>query len=250
MRMSMEARGVYITLMSLAWIDGSLPNNERELSLYVNLTHKKFISVWESLKDSFVERDGRLIQPRLEIEREKQREYRKQQSTKGLASWLSRQSANHGSTEPQPHSNQTYGAGSRSVRTESKSSSSSSSSTAVQIRDSAAYLYQSPTPAAQALPAYVGKQRPIPGYRRLRIFRWMLDDILAMLGDHAEAFDLDAWLLTLDASPGLLPVELWPWLKEQVLEQAALRGYGAAETGPKKKTPMQLAIEKIQAELD
>jgi uncharacterized protein YdaU (DUF1376 family) len=131
------------------------------------------------------------------------------------------------------------------------SSSSTSSSTSVQIRESAAYLYQSSAPAAPTLPAYVGKQRPIPGYRRLRIFRWMLDDMLAMLGDHAEAFDLDKWLITLDASPGLLPVELWPWIKEQVLEQAAIRGYGAAETGPKKKTATELLIEKIAAgELD
>lgn len=52
--------------------------------------------------------------------------------------------------------------------------------------------------------------------------------MLGMLGDHAESFDLDKWLLLLDSSGRVLPPNVWPWLKEQVSSDAAARGFGAA----------------------
>ena len=46
LRMSMEARGVYITLLSLAWLDGVVPLDPRELAPLVNLPDKQFARVW------------------------------------------------------------------------------------------------------------------------------------------------------------------------------------------------------------
>jgi uncharacterized protein YdaU (DUF1376 family) len=244
--MALAERGAYITLLCFCWTDGSLPTDVGRLATMCGAPLKAFTATWPAVRACFHEQDGRYVNPRLDLERQKQAEHRGQQSQRGAKGadgrWRKHDLSIAQASAKHPLSN-AYDM----LSDGSSSSSASSSSAAVQIRDSAAYLYQSATPAAPTLPAYVGKQRPVPGYRRLRIFRWMLDDMLAMLGDHAEAFDLDQWLLTLDASPGLLPVELWPWLKEQVLEQAGIRGFGAAETGPKKKTATELLIEKIAA---
>lgn len=81
-----------------------------------------------------------------------------------------------------------------------------------------------------AVPAFVGKQRPLPGYRRLKVFPWMVDELIGMLGDSAFDFDIDAWLLRLDASGDVLPPNLWPWMKDAVSADAARRGFGAAST--------------------
>jgi uncharacterized protein YdaU (DUF1376 family) len=259
--MSLAERGAYITLLCFCWIDGSLPTDVSRLGTMCGAQVKAFAAVWPAVRVCFREQDGRYVNPRLDLEREKQAEHRGQQTQRGSKGaegrWRKHDPSMTQALPKHPVSNacdmpkHPVSNACDMLSDGSSSSSSTSSSTSVQIRESAAYLYQSAAPAAPTLPTYVGKQRPIPGYRRLRIFRWMLDDIIAMLGDHAEAFDLDKWLLTLDASPGLLPVELWPWIKEQVLEQAAIRGYGAAETGPKKKTATELLIEKIAAgELD
>lgn len=83
------------------------------------------------------------------------------------------------------------------------------------------------------LPAFVGKQHPIRDYPRLRLFPFMRDELLAMLGKHAIDFDLDKYLLQLDGSGQPLPAKMWPWLKELVAAEAAKRGMGAASLDKK-----------------
>lgn len=63
----------------------------------------------------------------------------------------------------------------------------------------------------------------------------MVDDLLGMLGDSAEAFDLDLWLSQLDESGRVLPPNLWPWLKDAVSADAAKRGMGVAAIAPTNK---------------
>lgn len=79
------------------------------------------------------------------------------------------------------------------------------------------------TPAAAAVPRLAGTRRPMPEYPRLGVFRWMVDDLLNMLGAEAVDFDLDAYLLRLDQSGKPLPADIWPWLKTQVAEEAESR---------------------------
>lgn len=83
LRMSMEARGIYITLLSLAWLDGAVPVDPTELARLVNLPDKQFAKVWPSIRVCFQERDGQLVQPRLEAERAKQADFRRRQSDRG-----------------------------------------------------------------------------------------------------------------------------------------------------------------------
>lgn len=84
-----------------------------------------------------------------------------------------------------------------------------------------------PSAEALMLPARIGKQSPVRDYPRLRVFPWMLHDLIGMLGEHSEAFDLDAYLLRLDSSGEVLPAKIWPWLKDRVSAEAASRGLSA-----------------------
>lgn len=65
---------------------------------------------------------------------------------------------------------------------------------------------------------------PLPGYRRLRLFRWMIDDLIAMLGDHIETFDLDAWLQAVDEDGSKVIPKTWPWLKDECSAECWRRG--------------------------
>lgn len=229
LRMSMEARGVYITLLSLAWLDGAVPVEPSELARLVNLPDKQFAKVWPSVRVCFQERDGQLIQPRLEAERAKQADYRRRQSDRG-ASGADQRWRKHGASMAQ--ASQDDGA---SIAEASQRHSSSghpqampSDGSSVFSLPSSSSISEQPAAVAAAMPRYVGKQKPIPGYRRLKVFPFMVEEIMGMLGDQAEAFDIDRWLLELDSSGRVLPPNLWPWMKEAVSADAAMRGFGPA----------------------
>lgn len=98
-----------------------------------------------------------------------------------------------------------------------------------------------PAASSAALPMRIGQGRPLPEYRRLRIFRWMLEDIIGMLGDSAVAFDLDAFLLQLDSSGDVLPAQIWPWLKELVAGEAGRRGMVPSSPQPIVATNKRIA---------
>lgn len=81
--MSMEARGVYITLLAMAWLDGDLPADEESLAIMLGMPVKVFRKVWPIISICFDESHGRLTQKRLEAERAKQAEFRKTASERG-----------------------------------------------------------------------------------------------------------------------------------------------------------------------
>lgn len=84
-RMSMTERGVYITLMSKYWLAGDLPADMSELAGMVRMKTPQFERMWTQgkLHLCFHERGGRLVQPRLEDERRKQKEFQRRQSDNG-----------------------------------------------------------------------------------------------------------------------------------------------------------------------
>ena len=67
-----------------------------------------------------------------------------------------------------------------------------------------------------------------------------------MLGDHAEAFDLDAWLIKLDSSGDILPPTLWPWLKEAVAQSAAAKGFRPPESSHSGHTNIDLVRDLLR----
>ncbi len=105
--MTMAQRGVYITLLSHCWLEGSLPDDPRRLARMVGLSGSEFAKVWPSLMSCFTAKGDALVHKRLDMERKKQDDYRALQRAKGLASAASRlqPEGNRGSTDDQPESN-------------------------------------------------------------------------------------------------------------------------------------------------
>jgi uncharacterized protein YdaU (DUF1376 family) len=85
--MPVEARGVYIDLLSFAWTEGGLPADLDGLHTYVGLGKQKFKRLWDTHLSSRWEGDGngRLLNPRQEQEREKQRRWREKSAKGGRA---------------------------------------------------------------------------------------------------------------------------------------------------------------------
>jgi uncharacterized protein YdaU (DUF1376 family) len=121
--MALPERGAYITLLCLAWMEGSLPVDHAALAKLCSVPIKAFERLWPALRPCFTVVEGRLVQPRIERERCKQAAYREAQAAAGKASAAKRW-GNAPIDRLQPKRN---GAITEGV-TESKSSSSSSSS--------------------------------------------------------------------------------------------------------------------------
>lgn len=82
--MSHEARGIYVDLLCHCWLEGSVPSDVDELARLVRVPRPHFAKLWRDIRPCFKARGRRLVQTRLELERRKQRAYRKQQREKGL----------------------------------------------------------------------------------------------------------------------------------------------------------------------
>lgn len=87
--MSMQERGVYITLLCHAW-EKPLPTRIDLLAKLCAVPLSAFRKLWPALNECFQQRGTGLIHPRLEREREKQAEYRRKQADKGKRSGQAR----------------------------------------------------------------------------------------------------------------------------------------------------------------
>ena len=82
--MTLEERGLYITLLALSWMEGSIPPETSEIARLIHYPERQAKKVWDRVSRCFVAReDGRLVNPRLEIERQKQDDYRRRQAERG-----------------------------------------------------------------------------------------------------------------------------------------------------------------------
>jgi hypothetical protein len=87
----------------------------------------------------------------------------------------------------------------------------------------------SPISAPRQGPYFVG--------RRFKVFPWEIGNLQRLLGDHFDAFDVDAWFLTLDAeaarSGAVIPqADRGAWLLEQTFNEAHRRGLPIAVSLP------------------
>ena len=79
-------RGVYWTLVSICWLEGSLPPDTKALAKLLSLPRTHLARLWPAIAPCFVTRDdGRLVHPRLEKERAKQVVFRERASKGGEA---------------------------------------------------------------------------------------------------------------------------------------------------------------------
>ena len=101
--LSAEEVGSYIRLLCHQWDKGSLPSGCEPLARIAGVSLVRMRRVWCALEEYFIvdpTNPNRLVNARLEKERQKQLDYRRHQSDKGRAS-----AANRKATEPQPSLN-------------------------------------------------------------------------------------------------------------------------------------------------
>ncbi len=90
MQMTMTERGVYITLLSACWLDGSLPSDVDGLSRVVQMSPERFGKLWAGpLSRCFQALGGRLQHKRLDVERDKQAAFRGRQKDAAASRWHS-----------------------------------------------------------------------------------------------------------------------------------------------------------------
>ena len=114
--------GIYLRLLLSEWVNGELPNDEKRLARIAGCSYQKFKKRWFKVECKFeIKNNGFLINKRMEIEREKQDNYRKLQAEKGKLGGRPQKSRSFSGvlTEQKPN----------------KSSSSSSSSSSLKIKD-------------------------------------------------------------------------------------------------------------------
>ncbi len=137
-QMTLMERGAYITLICLCWQERSLPNTPDRLARMIGSTPAVFAKLWPALEPCFRLVAGRWVHPRLEKERRKQDDFRRQQAEKGRAGaaarWQDGDSRGHipvmppAMPVPLPNGSQTMTEGMTGPMAENGSSSSSSTS--------------------------------------------------------------------------------------------------------------------------
>lgn len=212
--MSMQERGVYITLICKCWNEGTLPADVGRLAKLCGIPFGAFRKLWPAVSPCFrPASDDRLLHPRLEKERKKQRDFRRRQADAAAKRWDS-----HGNATAMP----------RHVPKVSQRNALISSQSLSQSR--------SQTPSA-ADATEMRSKRPVYQSDRFVVFEWQFDDLSKMLGPHFEAFDLHAFFDALSQqsrSSGLVipRSEAWAWLQAQVLAEVKRRKLPIASAEP------------------
>lgn len=88
--MTHEEFGAYMRLLMHCWLEGSIPADHVRLARILGATHRTFKRIWPAMENCFYREGERLLQKRLEKERQQQDERRVLQSAKGIKSAKSR----------------------------------------------------------------------------------------------------------------------------------------------------------------
>jgi len=84
--MTNQQVGAYIRLLCWQWDHDAVPSQEESLrKILGGITKREFRAIWDVLRNKFVEENGLLRNPRLEVERQNQLEYRQKQRERGAA---------------------------------------------------------------------------------------------------------------------------------------------------------------------
>ena len=79
-----EEVGIYFRLLLSEWVNGPLPNDEVKLARIARMSSKRFSFRFQNIRHKFTQNgDGKLINRRMEEEREKQTIWRKKSSFSG-----------------------------------------------------------------------------------------------------------------------------------------------------------------------
>lgn len=81
--MTLEEHGAYMLLLQLEWVGGPLPADHGELAAMLGVGPKSFSRIWRRVSACFIESDGRLVNERLERERDAMLAHRESKRTAG-----------------------------------------------------------------------------------------------------------------------------------------------------------------------
>ena len=82
--MSLQEIGAYVVLLCHAWTNRGIPSDQDRLSRILGVSRPALAKLWPALKPCWqAADDGRLVNPRMERERELQAAYREQQADSG-----------------------------------------------------------------------------------------------------------------------------------------------------------------------
>ena len=84
--MSLEEFGAYWKLVSYVWLEGSLPNDEKQLAKLLRVTPKKFGKLWSAMEKLFKIEGDKLTHPELDETRKRQMEWREKSAEGGRKS--------------------------------------------------------------------------------------------------------------------------------------------------------------------
>lgn len=224
MAMTLAELGVYTILLFTCWLEQSLPTDLPTLARICKVSPKQFSKLWPAVKPCFIVKNGRLIQKRLELERQKQEAFRETKAAAGSKGGLATARAK------QKGSSAAVCLDSADSKRAAKHSSSSPIS----------YLH---TPVEEQVPPPRGQtgtsvdnptpdgrsKRPIFSGQRITIFEWQLDDCAKTLGAYLNAFDIHEWFFALDAAAvrdGLVVPKRdgGAWLQAELVKEAQKRG--------------------------
>lgn len=95
--------GVYWLLCCIEWEESGFTYQEAEdIAASARIDGSQFAAMWPKLSRCFVDRDGRFYSPRLDSERDKQREWRRKSSKGGKLSAEKRRKGGSTTVEPTP----------------------------------------------------------------------------------------------------------------------------------------------------
>ncbi len=244
MRMSMAERGVYREMLDEQWEERSLPDSPEEVADLIATTdgqRAEVLAAWVVVRRKFVSAEpGRIFNVRLEQARREFKAFKRDKQLAGQARAAKavrggdgtfQQTSSSLPADIQQLASSTPASGPAGIQPSSASASSSASSSA-----SAGMRRSSVPPLALGL--------------RFSVWRWMLDECIDALGEHAGSFDLDGFLRELNDRQGVI-ADSWPWLKHQVIAEARRRGLpmAAAPIEPGKQTSrLMAAVANIHRE--
>lgn len=85
--MTPDEVGVYVMLLCLDWNENGFTFDPKKLARWCRTSRAKFQKAWAAVGECFVEKDGRMFNPRLEMERAKQAENRAKKVAAAESRW-------------------------------------------------------------------------------------------------------------------------------------------------------------------
>ena len=228
-RMSFKERGMYLEMLLEQWDEGSLPDDAAAVCQIIGGMLSDWQKAWATLRPNFLPTDGRLVNQRLEQERDKQEKYRRRQSNKASNRWEKERGLEHAAAVPRDSHGSATAVPRHSSGIDTEKSRHEHPPDPGNALHLPLHLHLQSASAVASADSSSGSKRPIFSGQRFTVFEWQLDGIQRLLGPHFEDFDVHAWFFALDERV-VQAREIVPqrdggaWLLAQTQAEAIRRG--------------------------